>query len=1184
MSLAIALCEGVITRVGRIWADGQEIERESVNLRVYTGTEDQLPDPKISIVEGEGTTPAFRGIAYVVLEDLDLGRFGNRVPQFAFEVIRPAKSGGLHEARDLRSSVSAVALMPGTGEFALSTTRVYFSDGPGVNRNVNVNAPTGMSDFSTSLEHLVEEAPKCQAASLVVSWFGDDLRAGFCTLRPKVEQNLQEALGQAWRAGGISRAQAEVLPQVEGRVVYGGTPGDASVIEAIVALRDSGQAVMFYPFILMEQLAENGLPDPWSSSEHQPVLPWRGRITVSTAPGRAGSPDRSLDAEAEVAQFFGTALASDFLVADGVVTYNGPQEWSYRRFILHYAHLCTAAGGVDAFCIGSELRALTQIRGGGDSFPSVAALRALAADVREILGQQTKISYAADWSEYFGYNSPEGNRYFHLDPLWADDNIDFIGIDNYMPLSDWRDGASNADKEWSSIYYLQYLKANVAGGEGYDWYYEHPEADALQIRTPIVDGAFGEDWIWRYKDLRGWWSNPHHDRIDGERLVTPSQWVPGSKPFWFTELGCAAVDKGTNQPNVFLDPKSSESKLPKGSNGRRDDFIQMQYLRAMTEYWGDDANNPQAELYEGSMVEKNRMFVWAWDARPFPQFPGNRALWSDGGNYARGHWLNGRITNESLAAVVAEICENSGIQNYDVSGLYGVVRGFLRPEGGTARSALQPLMLAYGFEAVERDGVLRFQMRDGRDATALQVGELVSSGDSEGDLQFVRASEAEVAGRVRIGFVEAEADFDVRSEEEIFPDEESYGVAQGEVNLTLTRAEGRSMAQRWLAEARIARDAARFSVPPSRFNLGAGDVVDLGAAGLYRIDRAETALGRSAEAVRIEPSVYQPSDEAEDQVTLRGFVSPVPVFPLFMDLPLMSGREDPISPHVAVSAVPWPGAVAVWDSGTDFDYSLNKLVISPSLVGVTETVLPPGPVDHWDRGPMLRVRLARGAFASADLASVLNGANLVAIGDGSSDRWELIQFATASPVDENVWDIGWRLRGLMGTDIFAAQTWPVGSYIVVLDRTVTQMLLDPAVRGLARHYRLGVAARGYDDPSVTHRIDAFSGIGLRPYRPAHLRVHEENGHLRFVWTRRGRIDADAWANDDIPLGEVSERYRVRIMQGEVVLRAVDLTSNEWMYDVSMQTADGHSGAWRFEVAQISESFGVGPYQVMEFDD
>ncbi|MDA1155702.1 MAG: glycoside hydrolase TIM-barrel-like domain-containing protein, partial [Proteobacteria bacterium] len=137
----------------------------------------------------------------------------------------------------------------------------------------------------------------------------------------------------------------------------------------------------------------------------------------------------------------------------------------YRRFILHYAHLCAAAGGVDAFCIGSEMRGLTQVRGSDGSFPAVAALRALAADVRAILGLDCKISYAADWSEYHGYQpAGTGDKIFHLDPLWADQNVDFIGIDNYMPLADWRDGDTHADAGAGAIHDLAYLRGNIAGG------------------------------------------------------------------------------------------------------------------------------------------------------------------------------------------------------------------------------------------------------------------------------------------------------------------------------------------------------------------------------------------------------------------------------------------------------------------------------------------------------------------------------------------------------------------------------------------------------------------------------------------------------------------------------------------------------------------------------------------------
>ncbi len=523
ISLALALCEGEITHVGRVWADGNEIARASLSMRVYTGTADQLPDPKIEAVEGAGTVPAYRGTAYVVIEDLELGEFGNRVPQFTFEVMRPSQPGQDGAALDPVHAVRAVAMLPGSGEYTLATTPVTMNFGPGSTGLANVNTPSGHADFATALESLRGELPQCGATSLVVSWFGDDLRAGQCRLRPKVEQAQYDASNMPWQVAGLTRHTAQLVPHDDdGAPVYGGTPADAAVIESILALQQSGQDVMFYPFILMDQLAGNQLADPYSDADSQPPLPWRGHITLSEAPGRDGSPDGTAAAEAEIAAFFGTASASDFAVqpitqtpsnapSNGAldllsyggpvklspVIYSGPDEWSYRRFILHNAALCAAVGGVESFCIGSEMRGLTQLRGPGDSFPTVNALIELAAEVRSLLGPDVKIGYAADWSEYFGYQPQDGSgdRFFHLDQLWADANIDFVGIDNYMPLSDWRDGQDHLDADWGDIHDLGYLQSNIEGGEGYDWYYHSPEARAAQIRTPITDEEHGEPWI-----------------------------------------------------------------------------------------------------------------------------------------------------------------------------------------------------------------------------------------------------------------------------------------------------------------------------------------------------------------------------------------------------------------------------------------------------------------------------------------------------------------------------------------------------------------------------------------------------------------------------------------------------------------------------------------------------------------
>ena len=40
------------------------------------------------------------------------------------------------------------------------------------------------------------------------------------------------------------------------------------------------------------------------------------------------------------------------------------------------------------------------------------------------------------------------------------------------------------------------------------------------------------------------------------------------KPIRLIEIGFPAVDKGANAPNVFVDPKSSESALPFYQTGR----------------------------------------------------------------------------------------------------------------------------------------------------------------------------------------------------------------------------------------------------------------------------------------------------------------------------------------------------------------------------------------------------------------------------------------------------------------------------------------------------------------------------------------------------------------------------------------------------------------------------------------
>ena len=330
--------------------------------------------------------------------------------------------------------------------------------------------------------------------------------------------------------------------------------------------------------------------------------------------------------------------------------------------ILHYANLVASAGGVDAFLIGSELKALTRVRSGAGVYPAVDALVTLAADVKAIVGSSTLVTYGADWTEYGADVVDASEVRFPLDPLWASRRS---ARSASTIMRRWRTGATRRGIAMRLLRRRPMTSAISAAmsarGEGYDWYYADDAARSAQTRTDIIDGL-GKPWVFRSKDIWNWWANLHYERVAHSELSTPTAWIPRSKPIWFTEVGCPAVDKGANQPSVFPDPKSSENHLPYFSNGARDDLIQRRALEAFIgafdpAFGADDAHNPVSPLYGGRMVDVSAIHLWTWDARPYPVFPAATDIWNDGPNWQTGHWLTGRLGAAPLDALVGTLLD-----------------------------------------------------------------------------------------------------------------------------------------------------------------------------------------------------------------------------------------------------------------------------------------------------------------------------------------------------------------------------------------------------------------------------------------------------------------------------------------------------------------------------------------------
>jgi hypothetical protein len=304
--------------------------------------------------------------------------------------------------------------------------------------------------------------------------------------------------------------------------------------------------------------------------------------------------------------------------------------------------------------------------------------------------------------------------------------------------------------------------------------------------------------LWDATRKRLLWPNGAEARVysahDPERLRGPQ-----FDAAWVDEYGCPAVDRGTNEPNKFVDPKSSESSLPKYSTGRRDDLIQMQYVRAVATHWSEEERNPVSPIYGARMIDMDHAYLWAWDARPYPWFPALTDIWSDGDNYRLGHWMTGRAALRSLASVVTEICGRAGVSAIDTRELYGIVRGYVPGDVGEARAMLQPLMLASGFDAAEREGAIVFRSRGLGRAAVLDPERFAVTSDLPGGKVLTRAAPEEITSRVLLTHVEAEGCFEARTTGAGGPGSTVRSVSRSELPLALTPDEAAEIAERWVS-------------------------------------------------------------------------------------------------------------------------------------------------------------------------------------------------------------------------------------------------------------------------------------------------------------------------------------------------------------------------------------------------
>ncbi len=280
-SFAVALASRPILGIGRIWADGNLLRGEAGDLkaqgqlRIYTGEHDQPADPFIQQVEGASLCPAFRGLAYVMFQDLDLGDFYNRVPALTFEVFADDGTLSVH-------SILEGALDDFNADLPLPGIDGFSSEGP-VNETLSMLDPLFPMDCDASSDVLViarerlqSEAIALPEAAISVADGGFGGRSGYARRREPAPPAPPEVL----RYYDIARDYQPGMQKAGGRA-RGGQP---RIVELPAALTAQNARMLADKMARQSGWSRDTLA--WRTAELDPATGPGAIVTVPDQPGR----------------------------------------------------------------------------------------------------------------------------------------------------------------------------------------------------------------------------------------------------------------------------------------------------------------------------------------------------------------------------------------------------------------------------------------------------------------------------------------------------------------------------------------------------------------------------------------------------------------------------------------------------------------------------------------------------------------------------------------------------------------------------------------------------------------------------------------------------------------------------------------------------------------------------------
>jgi hypothetical protein len=301
---------------------------------------------------------------------------------------------------------------------------------------------------------------------------------------------------------------------------------------------------------------------------------------------------------------------------------------------------------------------------------------------------------------------------------------------------------------------------------------------------------------------------------------------------------------------------------------------------------------------------------------------------------------------------------------------------------------------------------------------------------------------------------------------------------------------------------------------------------------------------------------------------------------ILMDVPPLRDSDDVLIMYSAFGrdtrTKAWAGAGFFKSLDGGSNYSVVHWVNAESVYGRTINALGDWTVGNtFDTANTLDIVLTNGSLSTVSDFAVYNGANLAAV--QTPTGIEIIQFANAELVGDNIWRISRILRGRKGTERFTGTHVPWEPFALLSVMTTYNTLMPMGEINLLRHYKAVSNGKALDDALEIPLV--LEGNSIKPLSPINIVGEWGGGDVDITWTRRARINAEWKDTYDVPLDEPTESYEIDIMDGATVVRTLTASVPTVTYTAAQQTTDfglpQSAGTVSVRIYQMSARIGRG---------